>query len=231
MAKKNNQIDEENEIVTEAPVTDNEPVQDSEPAVDIIPPTDNEPAQEPVVDATEQPTIEPAADENPIPDSEPAVDVIPPTDNEPTQEPVDSTEKPVDENPVPAADENPTQDPKPVIDETPVTEKDEKETKTAINEFKKFNIRFGFSIDSRSTTGRKLMSTKEIVNQFVSAPTCFMAFENEDDLKSFAEILKIKAIKVPDNEGKLVEFSDKAKAHLIDRISEHSKYWISKNTK
>ena len=191
MAKKNNQIDEENEIVTEAPVTDNEPVQDSEPAVDIIPPTDNEPAQEPV----------------------------------------DSTEKPVDEKPVPAADEKPTPDPKSVTDETPVIEKDEKETKTAINEFKKFNIRFGFSIDSRSTTGRKLMSTKEIVNQFVSAPTCFMAFENEDDLKSFAEILKIKVIKVPDNEGKLVEFSDKAKAHLIDRISEHSKYWISKNTK
>lgn len=197
MAKKNNQIDEENEIVTEAPATDNEPVQDSEPAADVIPPTDNEPAQEPVVDATEQPTIEPAADENPAP----------------------------------VVDENPTQDPKPVTDETPVTEKDEKETKPVINEFKKFNIRFGFSIDSRSTTGRKLMSTKEIVNQFVSAPTCFIAFENEDDLKSFAEILKIKAIKVPDNEGKLVEFSDKAKAHLIDRISEHSKYWISKNTK
>lgn len=189
MAKKNNQIDEENEIVTETPATNNEPVQDSEPAADVIPPTDNEPAQEPVVDATEQPTIEPAADENP------------------------------------------TQDPKPVTDETPVTEKDEKETKTVINEFKKFNIRFGFSIDSRSTTGRKLMSTKEIVNQFVSAPTCFIAFENEDDLKSFAEILKIKAIKVPDNEGKLVEFSDKAKVHLIDRISEHSKYWISRNTK
>ena len=76
-----------------------------------------------------------------------------------------------------------------------------------------------------------LYQTKPIYNFHDDLYARIIAFENEDDLKSFAEILKIKAIKVPDNEGKLVEFSDKAKAHLIDRISEHSRYWISKNTK
>lgn len=100
-----------------------------------------------------------------------------------------------------------------------------------IDEFKRFNIRFGYSIDSRSTTTRRTLSTTEIVKQFVKAPTCFIAFETKEDLKDFETLLKIKTIKVEDKEGKLVDFPDAAKKHLIERVTELSKYWINKNSK
>ena len=100
-----------------------------------------------------------------------------------------------------------------------------------IDEFKRFYIRFGYSIDSRSTTTRRTLSTTEIVKQFVKAPTCFIAFETKEDLKDFETLLKIKTIKVEDKEGKLVDFPDAAKKHLIERVTELSKYWISRNSK
>ena len=47
----------------------------------------------------------------------------------------------------------------------------------------------------------------------------------------FETLLKIKTIKVEDKEGKLVDFPDAAKKHLIERVTELSKYWISRNSK
>ena len=171
------------------------------------------------------------------------------------------SETPVVENPTPDAvetvvdDQNPTTDvtvETPVADEqkpTPVVENPTPDTvktpvdkgignKTQndvepikIDEFKRFYIRFGYSIDSRSTTTRRTLSTTEIVKQFVKAPTCFIAFETKEDLKDFETLLKIKTIKVEDKEGKLVDFPDAAKKHLIERVTELSKYWISRNSK
>ena len=120
----------------------------------------------------------------------------------------------------PAGDTDPKDDEKP-SDEEPVK----------LNEFKRFDIRFGYSIDSRSTTTRRTLSTTEIVKQFVKAPTCFIAFETKEDLKDFETLLKIKTIKVEDKEGKLVDFSDAAKKHLVERVTELSKYWIARNSK
>lgn len=166
------------------------------------------------------------------------------------------SETPVVENPTPdATDKTPVENAqnhnttdviKPqVIDKKPVTTVNEKTDDIVItddvkpsdkepvklNEFKRFNIRFGYSIDSRSTTTRRTLSTTEIVKQFVKAPTCFIAFETKEDLKNFETLLKIKTIKVEDKEGKLVDFPDAAKKHLIERVTELSKYWINKNSK
>ena len=189
MAKKNNQIDENEEFGTAADET-------------------------PVVTNEEQ-IVEPTTDETPV-------DAVSTDEETPTPDPVDDT-------PVPTPDPEPTPDPVPV-DDTPVPTPEPVEKKV-INEYKKFNIRFGFSIDSRSTTGRKSMSTVEIVKQFVAAPTCFIALESEEDLNEFKEILAIKEIKVSDKDGKLVDFSEKAKEHFAARVTEHSNYWISKNKK
>ena len=161
---------------------------------------------------------------------------------------ITDSEKPVDEileveqTPIPeetiTGDKNPNTD---VIEETPVitdsekpvvkdTTSDNKEP-VKLNEFKRFNIRFGYSIDSRSTTTRRTLSTTEIVKQFVKAPTCFISFETKEDLKYFEILLKSKTIKVEDKEGKLVDFSDAAKKHLVERLTELSKYWIARNSK
>ena len=157
------------------------------------------------------------------------------------------SETPVVENPTPDATvETPVADeqkpvtvvekPTPDTVKTPVdkgignkTQNDVKPIK--IDEFKRFYIRFGYSIDSRSNTTRRTLSTTEIVKQFVKAPTCFIAFETKEDLKDFETLLKIKTIKVEDKEGKLVDFQDAAKKHLIERVTELSKYWINKNSK
>ena len=164
------------------------------------------------------------------------------------------SEKPVVENPTPDAIETPVDGQNPdtidvtktqVTDEKPVTTFNEGSDDTVItddktssdvepvklNEFKRFNIRFGYSIDSRSTTTRRTLSTTEIVKQFVKAPTCFISFETKEDLKDFETLLKAKTIKVEDKEGKLVDFSDAAKKHLIERVTELSKYWIARNSK
>ena len=168
----------------------------------------------PVTD--ENPESEKPVDENPVtPDSETPVDETPVTDENP------ESEKPVDENPVTTDSE------KPVV-ENPIS--DDKEP-VKLNEFKRFNIRFGYSIDSRSTTTRRTLSTTEIVKQFVKAPTCFISFETKEDLKYFEILLKSKTIKVEDKEGKLVDFSDAAKKHLVERLTELSKYWIARNSK
>ena len=156
------------------------------------------------------------------------------------------SETPVVENPTPDSVETPVVDeqkPVTVVEKstpdtvkTPVdkgignkTQNDVEPIK--IDEFKRFYIRFGYSIDSRSTTTRRTLSTTEIVKQFVKAPTCFIAFETKEDLKDFETLLKIKTIKVEDKEGKLVDFPDDAKKHLIERVTELSKYWISRNSK
>ena len=156
------------------------------------------------------------------------------------------SETPVVENPTPDSVETPVVDeqkPVTVVEKstpdtvkTPVdkgignkTQNDVEPIK--IDEFKRFYIRFGYSIDSRSTTTRRTLSTTEIVKQFVKAPTCFIAFETKEDLKDFETLLKIKTIKVEDKEGKLVDFPDAAKKHLIERVTELSKYWISRNSK
>ena len=150
------------------------------------------------------------------------------------------SETPVVENPTPDAVEQKlvpvVEKPTPDTVKTPVdkgignkTQNDVEPIK--IDEFKRFYIRFGYSIDSRSTTTRRTLSTTEIVKQFVKAPTCFIAFETKEDLKDFETLLKIKTIKVEDKEGKLVDFPDAAKKHLIERVTELSKYWINKNSK
>ena len=156
------------------------------------------------------------------------------------------SETPVVENPTPDSVETPVVDeqkPVTVVEKstpdtvkTPVDKGIGNKTQNnvepvKIDEFKRFYIRFGYSIDSRSTTTRRTLSTTEIVKQFVKAPTCFIAFETKEDLKDFEILLKIKTIKVEDKEGKLVDFPDAAKKHLIERVTELSKYWISRNSK
>ena len=152
----------------------------------------------------------------------------------------DTTETPVVENPTPDATETPVTDEKPVTpvdegtggDTDPVdNEKPTDKEPVKVNEFKRFNIRFGYSIDSRSTTARRTLSTTEIVKQFVKAPTCFIALETKEDLKDFETILNTKTIKVEDKDGKLVDFSDAAKKHLVARIKDLSTYWIARNSK
>ena len=184
---------------------------------------------DPSTEDSEKVTVE--TDENPeTPDSETPVDETPVTDENPDSEtPVDEILE-VEQTPIPeektiTGDKNPITD---VTDETPVT--DDKEP-VKLNEFKRFNIRFGYSIDSRSTTTRRTLSTTEIVKQFVKAPTCFISFETKEDLKYFEILLKSKTIKVEDKEGKLVDFSDAAKKHLVERLTELSKYWIARNSK
>ena len=59
----------------------------------------------------------------------------------------------------------------------------------------------------------------------------FISFETKEDLKYFEILLKSKTIKVEDKEGKLVDFSDAAKKHLVERLTELSKYWIARNSK
>ena len=156
------------------------------------------------------------------------------------------SETPIVENPTPDSVETPVVDeqkPVTVVEKstpdtvkTPVDKGIGNKTQNnvepvKIDEFKRFYIRFGYSIDSRSTTTRRTLSTTEIVKQFVKAPTCFIAFETKEDLKDFEILLKIKTIKVEDKEGKLVDFPDAAKKHLIERVTELSKYWISRNSK
>ena len=156
------------------------------------------------------------------------------------------SETPVDENPTPDTVETivDEQNTVPVVEKpvTPVNEvtgdtvitdnvKPSDKEPVKLNEFKRFDIRFGYSIDSRSTTTRRTLSTTEIVKQFVKAPTCFIAFETKEDIKDFETLLKIKTIKVEDKEGKLVDFSDAAKKHLVERVTELSKYWIARNSK
>ena len=170
-------------------------------------------------------------DENPVTtDSETPVDEILEVEQTPIpeEETINGDKKPttnvIEETPV--TDENPDSE-KPVV-ENPIS--DDKEP-VKLDEFKRFNIRFGYSIDSRSTTTRRTLSTTEIVKQFVKAPTCFISFETKEDLKYFEILLKSKTIKVEDKEGKLVDFSDAAKKHLVERLTELSKYWIARNSK
>ena len=167
-------------------------------------------------------------EQTPIPEEEtitgdknPTTDVIEETPVENWKSVLINSEKPVDETPVTTDSE------KPVV-ENPIS--DDKEP-IKLNEFKRFNIRFGYSIDSRSTTTRRTLSTTEIVKQFVKAPTCFISFETKEDLKYFEILLKSKTIKVEDKDGKLVDFSDAAKKHLVERLTELSKYWIARNSK
>ena len=190
---------------------------------------------------TEQVTVEPV-DTVVTPDSEEII-VENPVTPDATENPVvdetlvtpDATETPTDnQNPITDVTKNPVVDEKPVTpdsEETVVEKVLSDKEPVKINEFKRFNIRFGYSIDSRSSTTRRTLSTTEIVKQFVKAPTCFIAFETKEDVKDFETLLKIKTIKVEDKEGKLVDFPDAAKTHLIERVAELSKYWIARNSK
>ena len=167
------------------------------------------------------------AEQTPIPeetitgDKNPNTDVIEETPVSDWKSVLINPKTPVDKTPVITDSE------KPVVEDTT---SDNKEP-VKLNEFKRFNIRFGYSIDSRSTTTRRTLSTTEIVKQFVKAPTCFISFETKEDLKYFEILLKSKTIKVEDKEGKLVDFSDAAKKHLVERLTELSKYWIARNSK
>ena len=200
---------------------------------------------DPSTEDSEKVTV--VTDENPVStDSETPVDEILEVEQIPIPEEEAITG---DKNPnTDITDETPVKDwksvlinPKTPVDKTPVITDSEKpvvENTTSdnkepvkLNEFKRFNIRFGYSIDSRSTTTRRTLSTTEIVKQFVKAPTCFISFETKEDLKYFEILLKSKTIKVEDKEGKLVDFSDAAKKHLIERLTELSKYWIARNSK
>ena len=199
---------------------------------------------DPSTEDSKKVTVE--TDENPVStDSETPVDEI----LEVEQTPIPEETITGDKNPnTDVIEETPVSDwksvlinPKTPVDKTPVitdsekpvvedTTSDNKEP-VKLNEFKRFNIRFGYSIDSRSTTTRRTLSTTEIVKQFVKAPTCFISFETKEDLKYFEILLKSKTIKVEDKEGKLVDFSDAAKKHLVERLTELSKYWIARNSK
>ena len=198
---------------------------------------------DPSTEDSEKVTVE--TDENPVTtDSETPVDEILEVEQTPILEETITGDKNSNTD---ITNETPVKDwksvlinPKTPVDKTPVitdsekpavedTTSDNKEP-VKLNEFKRFNIRFGYSIDSRSTTTRRTLSTTEIVKQFVKAPTCFISFETKEDLKYFEILLKSKTIKVEDKEGKLVDFSDAAKKHLVERLTELSKYWIARNS-
>ena len=172
-------------------------------------------------------TETPVTDEKPVTPVNEVTDDINPSDEQKLVTP-DVTETPVTDGKTvtPDVTETPDGDTDPEDEEKPSDKEPVK-----LNEFKRFNIRFGYSIDSRSTTTRRTLSTTEIVKQFVKAPTCFIAFETKEDLKDFETLLKVKTIKVEDKEGKLVDFSDAAKKHLVERVTELSKYWIARNSK
>jgi hypothetical protein len=226
MAKKNSQISDD-EIYETTEQVAGEPVgTDVNPdGITIDPSTGDsekvtvETDEKPVTpDATETPVVE---DQAPVMDEQNPKPVV----ENPT--PDTTTETPVDEqNPVAPVDEETGGDTDPVDNEKPTDKESVK-----VNEFKRFNIRFGYSIDSRSTTARRTLSTTEIVKQFVKAPTCFIALETKEDLKDFETILNAKTIKVEDKDGKLVDFSDAAKKHLVARIKDLSTYWIARNSK
>jgi hypothetical protein len=219
MAKKHNQFDDENEVIetsteiegaNDAPIVDqNTP--DSAP-VDGGATPDPDPVNNP----------EPVVDQN-TPDPTPFNDETLSQDPVPTDSPSTDEDKGTSEV-IEGTTDTPDPDPKPVDSSA------DEPRNVPVNEFKRFDVRFGYSTDSRATTGRRTMSVAEIVKQFVAAPTCFIAFETKEDLDEFKAILAIKSFKVPNNEGKLVEFTE-GKKHLIDRISEHSTYWIEKHSK
>lgn len=231
MSKKNSQIsnDELNETKSDEQIT-GEPVDSSvnPDGITIDNPTEDSEKITVVKDENVVTTdSETPVAENPTPDTvETPVDGQNPTTDVTVETPVADEQKPapVVENPTPDTTKVPVD--KGTSNKTP---NDAEPIK--IDEFKRFNIRFGYSIDSRSTTTRRTLSTTEIVKQFVKAPTCFIAFETKEDLKDFETLLKIKTIKVEDKEGKLVDFPDAAKKHLIERVTELSKYWISRNSK
>lgn len=206
MAKKNSQISND-EIYETIEQVAGEPVDTSvnPDGITIDPSTGD--SEKVTVETDEKPVVE---DQTPVVDDQNPADETPVTDEKPVA--------PVDEGT--GGDTDPANDEKP-SDKEPVK----------LNEFKRFNIRFGYSIDSRSTTTRRTLSTTEIVKQFVKAPTCFLALETKEDLKDFETLLKVKTIKVEDKEGKLVDFSDAAKKHLVERVTELSKYWIARNSK
>ena len=231
MSKKNSQIsnDELNETKSDEQIT-GEPVDSNvnPDGITIDNPTEDSEKITVVKDEnvvttdSETPVVE-----NPTPD---AVETIVNNQNPTTDATV---ETPVADEPKPApVVENPTPDTTKVPVDKGTSNKTPNDVKPIkIDEFKRFNIRFGYSIDSRSNTTRRTLSTTEIVKQFVKAPTCFISFETKEDLKDFETLLKIKTIKVEDKEGKLVDFPDAAKKHLIERVTELSKYWISRNSK
>ena len=217
MSKKNSHISDDELYETTEQIVDSTP--------DTIT-TENDDQDPTTPDTTVETTV---TDENPV------------TSDSETPVVENTTPDATDETPV-VDEQNPTsvlENPTPDATETSVNEEvsntvstnDEKPELTKLNEFKRFNIRFGYSIDSRSSTTRRTLSTTEIVKQFVKSPTCFIAFETKEDVKDFETLLKIKTIKVEDKEGKLVDFPDAAKKHLIERVTELSKYWISRNSK
>ena len=218
MAKKNSQISDD-EIYETTEQVAREPVgTDVNPDGITIDPSTGD--SEKVTVETDEKPVTPDTTETPV-----VEDLIP----DPTETPVDvqNPDTPVtDEKPVTPVDEGTGGDVDPVDNEKPSDKEPVK-----VNEFKRFNIRFGYSIDSRSTTTRRTLSTTEIVKQFVKAPTCFIALETKEDLKDFETILNSKTIKVEDKDGKLVDFSDVAKKHLVTRIKDLSTYWIARNSK
>ena len=226
MAKKKSQLSDDETIEQVA----GEPVSaDLNPdGITIDPSTDD--SEKVTVEIDETP-VTPDVAETPVTDEKSVTPVdggqIPVVDEQKPATPDNITETPVTDGKTVITDsETPAGDTDPEYDEKPIDKEPVK-----LNEFKRFNIRFGYSIDSRSTTTRRTLSTTEIVKQFVKAPTCFIAFETKEDLKDFETLLKVKTIKVEDKEGKLVDFSDAAKKHLVERVTELSKYWIARNSK
>lgn len=220
MAKKKSQLSDDETIEQVA----GEPVSaDVNPdGITIDPSTDDsekvtvETDGKPVIPVTDEKSVTPVdGGQIPVVDEQ-----KPTTPDNITETPVTDGKTVITDSETPAGDTDPEDDEKP-IDKEPVK----------LNEFKRFDIRFGYSIDSRSTTTRRTLSTTEIVKQFVKAPTCFIAFETKEDLKDFETLLKVKTIKVEDKDGKLVDFSDAAKKHLVERVTELSKYWIARNSK
>ena len=194
MAKKKSQLsdDETIEQVAGEPVDSNV----NPDGITIDPSTDD---SEKVTVETDEKPVAPDVTETPVTDEK----SVTPVDGE--QIPVVDEQKPV----TPDVTETPVTDGKTVItdSETPVggdtdpkdDEKPNDKEPVKLNEFKRFDIRFGYSIDSRSTTTRRTLSTTEIVKQFVKTPTCFIAFETKEDLKDFETLfskLKLSKLKI-----------------------------------
>ena len=202
MAKKHSQIDDEfttNEIAGSGETV----TPDMNPdGITIDPATTDEQV---IVDA-------PVTDEQPADDDTIVDDTLVNNDNgSESIDPVTDDTVPATDDSVPADVNNGT--------ETPATETNKEEK---LNLYKRFNVKFGYSTDSRAITTRRDMSTIEIVNQFVKAPTCFMGLESKKDLEDFKAIVETIEIKVEDKNGKLVDFSKDARKHIAERVTEHT---------
>ena len=201
MSKKNTELDEE---VTQLEGTETEIV-----------------SEDPAPETIETPEVE-----NPVTIEPAGVD----GDEGATEKPIE--QPPVDEQPSIKEEKDASEEQPQLPVEEGKDKEDDDKAEEPVDPFKKFNVRFSYSTDSRSTTSRKLMSVKEMVKQFIAAPTCLLALETKEDIKEFEAIANSKTtIKITNKDGKLIDLPEKGRKHFIERVKEHSNYFINKNGK